>query len=87
MQSKAKPFDDIANLMNNAMGAAKGMSDEVKAAVRSRADALISDMDLVGREEFDIVKAMAAEALEEVETLKANQKKLRAEITKLKKAK
>lgn len=86
MQTKAKPFDDIANLLNNAMGAAKGMGDEIKAAARSRADAVISDMDLVGREEFDVIKAMIAETRRESEALRAEVKKLKTDITKLKKA-
>lgn len=86
MQTKSPVFDDLANLLSNAVGAAKGVGDEVKAAARSRADAVIADMDLVGREEFDIVKQMAAEARDEVEALQKTVKSLKAEITKLKKA-
>ena len=85
MQSKAKPFDDLANLLTNAMGAAKGMGDEVKAAGRARVDAIIADMDLVGREEFEIVKEMAAAARDENEALKKELKSLKAAVTKLKK--
>lgn len=87
MQSKSPVLDDLANLLTNAMGAAKGVGDEVKAAARSRADGIISDMDLVGREEFDIVKQMVSETRTENEALRADLKKLKAEITKLKKAK
>ena len=86
MQTKSPAFDDLANLLTNAFGAAKGMGDEVKAAARSRADSLIADMDLVGREEFEIVKAMAAQARDENEALKKTLKSLKSEITKLKKA-
>ena len=85
MQSKAKPFDDLANLLTNAMGAAKGMGDEVKAAGRARVDAIIADMDLVGREEFESVKEMAAAARDENEALKKELKSLKAVVTKLKK--
>ena len=85
MQTKAKPFDDLANLLTNAMGAAKGMGDEVKAAGRARVDAIISDMDLVGREEFDIVKDMAAAARDENEALRKELKSLKAAVAKLKK--
>ena len=87
MQTKAKPFDDIANLLTNAMGAAKGVGDEMKAAARSRADGVIADMDLVGREEFDIVKRMAASSRDEADALKAVVKKLEVEIAKLKRSK
>ncbi len=84
MQSKAKPFDDLANLLTNAMGAAKGMGDEVKAAGRARVDAIIADMDLVGRDEFEIVKAMAAAARDENEALRKELKSLKAKIAKMK---
>ena len=87
MQTKSPIFDDLSNLLTNAMGAAKGVGDEVKAAARARTDAVIADMDLVGREEFEIVKQMAAEAREEADILKAQIKSMKAEITKLKKAK
>lgn len=87
MQTKAPVFDDLANLLTNAIGAAKGVSDEVKAAARARADALIADMDLVGREEFEIVKQMASEARQEADALKAVVKKLEADVAKLKKKK
>jgi len=84
MQSKAKPFDDLANLLTNAMGAAKGMGDEVKAAGRARVDAIIADMDLVGRDEFEIVKAMAAAARDENVALRKELKSLKAKIAKMK---
>lgn len=71
MQSQAKPFEDLSNLMTNAFGAAKGVGDEVRAVFRSRADEFIADMDLVSREEFEVVKEMAANARIEIEELKA----------------
>lgn len=58
MQTKSKPLDDITNLVTNAVGAVKGVGDEVKAMGRAQAERLISDMDLVGREEFEILKEM-----------------------------
>lgn len=71
MQSKAKPFDDLSNLMTNAMGAVKGVGDEVKAMGRARAESLIADMDLVGREEFEVFKAVLSKQAAEIESLKA----------------
>ncbi|WP_371397341.1 accessory factor UbiK family protein [Fretibacter rubidus] len=72
MQSKAKPLDDLSNLMTNAMGAVKGVGDEVKAMGRARAESLIADMDLVGREEFEVFKALLAKQATEIEALKAD---------------
>jgi len=78
MQTKSPAFDDLANLMTNAFGAAKGVGDEVKAAGRARAESFIADMDLVSRNEFEAVKMMAANAQEEIAELKAEIAKLKA---------
>lgn len=85
MQTKSPAFDDIANLMTNAFGAAKGVGDEVRAAARARADRVIADMDLVSRDEFEAVKMMAASAQEEISELKAQIKKLDSAVKSLKK--
>ena len=71
MQSKAKPFDDISNLLTNAVGAVKGVGDEVKAMGRARAEGLIADMDLVGRDEFEAFKKVIEAQRAEIEALKA----------------
>ncbi len=76
MQSKAKPFDDISNLMTNALGAVKGVGDEVKAMGRARAESLIADMDLVGRDEFEAFKKVIQAQHAEIEALKEQVAKL-----------
>lgn len=76
MQSKSKPFDDLSNLMTNAMGAFKGVGDEVKAMGRARAEGLIADMDLVGRDEFEAFKKVIQAQHEEIQSLKAQMKAL-----------
>ena len=78
MQTKSPVFDDLANLMTNAFGAAKGVGDEVKAAGRARAESFIAEMDLVSRDEFETVKMMAASAQAEIADLKAEIAKLKA---------
>lgn len=82
MQSKAKPFDDLSNLMTNAMGAVKGVGDEVKAMGRARAETLIADMDLVGREEFEVFKAIVAKQAAEIEALRAELSVLKKPVAK-----
>jgi len=74
MQSKSRPLDDISNLLTNAVGAVKGVGDEVKAMGRSQAEKLITEMDLVSRDEFEVLKARLDAALAEIETLKAGAK-------------
>lgn len=71
MQARGKIFDDISQLMTNAMGVAQGAREEAETAVKSMIDRWLADRDFVTREEFDAVRAMAQKAREENEALKA----------------
>ena len=71
MQTRNKIFDDISQLMTNAMGVAQGAKDEAETAVRGWIDRWMAERDFVTREEFDAVRAMAQKAREENEALKA----------------
>ena len=71
MQTRGKIFDDISQLMTNAMGVAQGAREEAETAVNSMIDRWLADRDFVTREEFDAVRAMAQKAREENEALKA----------------
>jgi|TARA_B110000908_G_scaffold121530_1_gene142486 BMFP domain-containing protein YqiC len=70
MQARGKIFDDISQLMTNAMGVAQGAKDEADTALKSLVDRWLADRDFVTREEFDAVRAMAQKAREENEALK-----------------
>jgi len=71
MQTRNKFFDDMSQLMTNAMGVAQGAKDEAENAMKSMMDRWLADRDFVTREEFDAVRAMAQKAREENEALKA----------------
>ena len=71
MQTRNKIFDDISQMMTNAMGVAQGARAEAETALKSLVDRWLADRDFVTREEFDAVRAMAQKAREENETLKA----------------
>ena len=71
MQARGKIFDDISQLMTNAMGVAQGARNEAETAMKSMMDRWLADRDFVTREEFDAVRAMAQKAREENEALKA----------------
>ena len=71
MQTRSKIFDDMSQLMTNAMGVAQGAREEVETAMKSMVDRWLADRDFVTREEFDAVRAMAQKAREENEALKA----------------
>ena len=77
MQSKSRPLDDLSNLLTNAVGAVKGVGDEVKAVARSQAEKMIAEMDLVSRDEFEVLKARLEAVMAENEGLKADIAKLK----------
>lgn len=70
MQTRNKIFDDMSQLMTNAMGVAQGARDEAETAMKGMMDRWLADRDFVTREEFDAVRAMAQKAREENEALK-----------------
>ena len=69
MQTDNPIIDDIAKLASGAAGTLHGMRQEIEAAVRARIERLAGEMDLVPREEFEVVRAMAQKAREENEAL------------------
>ncbi len=71
MQSRNKIFDDLSQLMTNAMGVAQGAKTEAETAMKGFIDRWMADRDFVTREEFDAVRAMAQKAREENEALAA----------------
>jgi BMFP domain-containing protein YqiC len=71
MQSQNRFFDDIARVANGAVGALSGVRGEIEARFRDQLERVLAGMDLVSREEFEAVKAMAARARDEQEVLLA----------------
>ena len=69
MQSKSNPINDFSNLVTNAVGAVKGLEDEVKALGRSKAESLVADLDLIGREEFEVLKTQLFQSDEKIKIL------------------
>jgi len=82
-QTTNRFLDDIAKLMTDAAGVAQGFGREVETAVRSRAESFVADMDLVKREDYEVVRDMAAAARTENEALKARLDALEARIVRL----
>jgi BMFP domain-containing protein YqiC len=62
MSAGNRLVDDLSRVAGGALGALGGLRGEVEVLVRQRLEKLISGMDLVTREEFDAVQAMASEA-------------------------
>ena len=79
-QTTNRFFDEIGRLMNDAAGAAQGMKREFDTVMRSQAEKILRDLDIVKREEFEAVKEMARLAREENEALKARIAALEARL-------
>ena len=70
-QTSPRFFDEVARLMNDAAGVASGVRREFDTLVRTQAERILGELDVVKREEFEAVKEMARLAREENEALKA----------------
>jgi len=71
MQTDNKLFDDISRLGTSVLGGLQGVKGEIDGAIKRQLERLLVDMDLVTREEFEAVRAMAQAAREENERLSA----------------
>jgi BMFP domain-containing protein YqiC len=69
MQTQNKLLDDLARVASGALGVAAGMREEVEARLRDQFARVLGHMELVTREEFEAVRAMAVKAREEQEVL------------------
>jgi BMFP domain-containing protein YqiC len=69
MQSQNRFFDDLARVATGALGTLSGVKTEVETRLREQLEKVLAGMDLVSRDEFEAVKAMAAKARSEQEDL------------------
>ena len=86
MQTDNRLLDDLAKMASGALNALTGMKTEIEGVVRSQMEHFLGNMQLVSREEFDVVQTMAAKARDEQETLAAKVAALEAELAALKAA-
>ena len=82
-QTSNRLLDDLAKLMTDAAGAAQGIQREVETLIRSQGEKFLREMDVVSREEFEAVRAMAEKARTENERLESRIVALEAEIKRL----
>lgn len=80
MQTDNRFMDDLARMATGALGALKGARTEVDTLVKARMERLAAQLDLVPREEFEAVRAMALLAREENEALAARIAALEARL-------
>jgi len=69
MQTRSRIFDDLAKVAGGAVSTLGGIKAEIEVLVRQQIERLLVDADMVPRDEFDAVKAVAAKARSEQERL------------------
>jgi BMFP domain-containing protein YqiC len=80
VQTTGRLYDEIARLMNDAAGVAQGVRREFDTVLRTQAERILRDLDVVHREELEAVKEMARLAREENEVLRARVTALEAKL-------
>lgn len=79
-QTTGRLFDEMARLVNDAAGVAQGARREVETVMKAQMERFMRDMDVVKREEFEVVKDMVAAARLENERLAARVAELEARL-------
>ncbi|MEM7619233.1 MAG: accessory factor UbiK family protein [Pseudomonadota bacterium] len=79
-QTSNRIFDEMAKLMTDVAGAAHGMRQEVETIMRSQAERILREMDVVQREEFEAMKTLAIKAHEENANLAKRLTELEAKL-------
>lgn len=81
MQVDNRLLDDLTRVASGALGAFSTLREEAEAQMRQQFERILSRMDMVSREEFDAVKAIAVKAREEQEVLSRRLAALEARLT------
>ncbi len=80
MQSQNKLFEDFSKVATSALGTLAGVGREMEEQARRKAREFVAGDDMISRDEFEAVKALAANAREAAEQLKAEVAALKAEL-------
>jgi BMFP domain-containing protein YqiC len=80
MANDNRLLDDLARVASSALGTLTGVRDEIETRMRDQFERILGRMNLVRREEFDAVQAMAAKARAEQEALAARVAALEARL-------
>lgn len=79
-QTSGRLFDEMAKVMTDAAGVAQGVRREAENVMRAQAERILQDLDVVNRDEFEAMKAIAVKAREESEALAARVEALEAQL-------
>lgn len=79
-QTSGRLFDEMAKVMTDAASVAQGVRREAENVMRAQAERILQDLDVVNRDEFEAMKAIAVKAREESEALAARVEALEAQL-------
>jgi BMFP domain-containing protein YqiC len=80
MQTSNRFFDDLAKVASGAASTVVGVKQELDAMVRQQIERLVADFDLVRRDEFEAIQAVATNARMEQERLERRVAALEAKL-------
>ena len=80
MQVENRLLDDLARVASGAFGAVSGVRAEFEELLKQRFERILVNADMVPREEFEAIKAVAIKAREEQEKLEKRVAALEAAI-------
>ena len=80
MQSDNRILDDMAKVATGALGSLTGLRAEIEAKVQQQLERLLGRMNLVSREEFETIKAVAQAAREEQIRLERRLQEIEAKL-------
>jgi BMFP domain-containing protein YqiC len=83
MQINNRLLDDLTRVTNSALGTMTGVKGEVDALVRQQFEKILINMDLVTREEFDVVRDIATKVTQRADALEAQVTTLEDRLAKL----
>ncbi len=61
-QNNSRFFDEMAKFMSNAAGAAQGLRKEIDQMVQTQVERVLNNLNVVRREDFEVVRDMAEKA-------------------------
>lgn len=80
MQTSNRILDDLAKVANGAVASIAGVKGEIEAMIRQQLERLMSDANLVPRDEFDAMAEVARNARTEQEKLEIRVAALEAKL-------
>jgi BMFP domain-containing protein YqiC len=83
MQTDNRLLDDLARMANGALNTLSGLREEIESRVRERVERMLADLDMVPRDEFEAIKAIAQTARTGQEDLAAKVAELERRVSEL----